>query len=479
MLKATDFLPERPVADCRKIGTDTGLLMTSKRYVDQTVRTSSAHSNSRYAWYVATVLMFCYTLSFVDRQILSLLVSPIKEDLKINDTLIGLLQGLSFALFYAIMGLPLGRIADYANRRNLIAICIALWSLFTAGCAATRSFATLFLARIGVGIGEAGLNPASFSILSDYFSKERLGAAVSLFYVGNLLGSSLALIVGGTTVQIVTQRPEVTIPILGTIASWRLTFLVVGLPGLVFALMVFTIREPVRKSLAVGSDGQSKLSVRETLGQLSARWQSIVGISAAFIFQAGCNYGFTAWVPTFFVRAYGWGIGETGRTLGLIILPFGALGLYMGGYLSERWQRRGVVEGPLLVAIPSAIGILLFLVPAMLMPSAVLALVLIGPGFFFLVLSMGTATAALQIIVPNQVRAQIAALFVLILNLGGNTLGTLIPGILTDYLFEDLRRVGSSISLMMAIAGVLMLAIILLTLRPYRAHYRMMHPAAD
>jgi MFS family permease len=437
---------------------------------------SPSPPNSRYAWYVAIVLMLCYTLSFVDRQILSLLVSPIKADLRINDTRVGLLQGFSFALFYAFMGLPLGRIADYANRRNLIAVCITLWSLFTGTCAAAKSFPTLFLARIGVGVGEAGLNPASFSILADYFSKERLGAAVSVFYIGNLLGSSLALIVGGTTVQIVTQKPEVTLPILGTIASWRLTFLVVGLPGFLFALLVFTVREPLRKSLVLSSKGTSKLNMEETFRQLWARWQSVVGISAAFIFQAACNYGFTAWVPTYFLRAHGWGIGETGRALGFVILPFGCLGLYLGGYLSECWQRRGVVEGPLLVAIPSAIGIVLFLVSAMLMPTAAWSLALIGPGFFFLVLPMGTATAALQIIFPNQMRAQVAALYVLILNLGGNTLGTLIPGVFTDYLFKDLRRVGSSIALMMSIAGLLMLAVIVATLRPYRMHYRLLHP---
>src|SRR5712671_3110120 len=162
------------------------------------------------AWYAAVVLMLCYTLSFVDRQILGLLVPFIKADLKINDTLVGLLAGTAFAIFYAVMGLPLGRVADSANRRNLISISIAFWSIFTAGCALARSYTMLFLARMGVGIGEAGLNPASFSILSDLFPKERLGAALSVFYIGQLLGASLALIVGGTAVQAVTRQPEMT-----------------------------------------------------------------------------------------------------------------------------------------------------------------------------------------------------------------------------------------------------------------------------
>src|ERR1700730_16906577 len=147
----------------------------------------SATRVSRYSWYVVAVLMLCYTLSFIDRQILSLLVTPIKTDLGISDTRVGLLQGFSFALFYALMGLPLGRIADVSNRRNLITAGILFWSFFTSACAGAKSFMTLFMARMGVGVGEAALNPAAFSILSDYFPKERLGVAVSVFYFGNLL----------------------------------------------------------------------------------------------------------------------------------------------------------------------------------------------------------------------------------------------------------------------------------------------------
>jgi MFS family permease len=436
-------------------------------------------SSKNTAWYAAIVLMLCYTLSFVDRQILSLLVPFIKADLHINDTMVGLLQGFSFALFYAIMGLPLGRVADAANRRNLIAVCIAFWSLFTAGCAAARSYTTLFLARMGVGIGEAGLNPASFSILSDLFPKERLGAALSVFYIGNMLGSSLALIVGGTAVQAVTRQPEITLPILGTMASWRVTFLILGLPGLLFALLVYTVKEPIRKNLARTAAGVTKLSIADTVVEIRSRWQSVVGISIGFVFQAACNYGFTAWVPTYFLRAHGWTIGQTGRALGFLILPFGCLGLYLGGWLSERWQKRGMIDAPLVVAFPCAIGILLFLVPAMLMPTAAWSLALIGPGFFFLVLPMGTAGAALQLIFPNQVRAQVSALYLFILNLGGLTLGPLMPGVFADYLFKDPKMIGAGLSLTMAVAGVLMLVVISVTRGPYRKHYQQMNPAAS
>ncbi len=434
--------------------------------------------DSRAAWYATIVLMLCYALSYVDRQILGLLVPQIKADLGISDTLMGLLQGFSFALFYAGMGMPLGRIADRANRRNLISICIAFWSFFTAACAGARSYATLFLARMGVGIGEAGLNPSSYSILSDYFTKERLGLALSVFYFGQLLGSSLALIIGGTVVQILARKPDVILPIFGSIASWRMTFLILGLPGLLFPLLLFTFREPERKGMLRTSAGKEKLSLSDTLIEVRKRWQSVVGISVGFVFHGACNYGFSAWVPTYFLRAHGWSIGETGRALGFLVISFGCLGLYLGGYLSERWQRRGMVDAPLRVAIPCAIGIILFLVPAMLMPTAAWSLALIGPGLFCLAMPMGTVGAALTIIFPNQVRAQVSALYLFILNLGGLTLGPLLPGVFNDYLFRDPNMLGASIALTMAISGAIMLSIYLATMRPYRLHYQLMQKFA-
>jgi MFS family permease len=453
--------------------------VTATSRTEQSLSATSESVSSVYAWYVAAVLTLCYTASFLDRQILSLLVGPIKQDLKISDTLVGLLQGFTFALFYAAMGLPLGRIADSTNRRNLISICIAFWSLFTAACAGARSYATLFLARMGVGIGEAGLNPAAFSILSDYFSKARLGTALSVFYIGQILGSSLALVIGGTVVQSVTRRPETTVPILGTIASWRLTFLILGLPGFLLALLAFTVREPVRKNLARSTAGSTRLSMAESIDEIGKRWQSILGISLGFAFLAACLYGFSAWVPTYFLRVHGLTIGETGRALGFLILPFGCAGLYFGGWLSEHWQKRGIIDAPLRVAILCAVGIVLILAPAMLMPSGALSLALIGVGYFFAVLPLGTGAAALQAIVPNQVRAQVGALFLFILNLGGLTLGPLLPGVFADYVFRDPKMIGTGLAITLASSGALLFVIISATRRPYRYHYRQMHSQGD
>lgn len=428
--------------------------------------------NYRYEWYVVLVLAACYALSFVDRQILSLLVGPIKHDLHISDTRIGLLQGLAFSVLYTFMGLPLGRWADSANRRNLIVGGVLAWSAFTTFCSAAKSFLTLFLARIGVGIGEASLSPSTYSMVADYFPRERFGVALSVLYMGVFVGSSLALMVGGTTVDILARTPLVTVPILGLIASWRLTFVVVGAPGILFALLLFTVREPIRKGVLRVASGKS-LSLREGIAEIRLRWQTVAGLALGMVFQSTCFYAFMSWAPAFLQRVHGWSAGQAGRALGLIVLIFGCLGMYAGGSLCDRWHRKGIVDGPVRVGIPSALGAGVLFVLAMLSPHAGWTLAFACPAMFFLALPMGTAVAALQLIFPNQLRGQVSALYLFILNLGGLTLGPLLPGVFNDYLFKNEKMIGPSVAITIAGAAFLMLVVFTATLRPYRAHYQL------
>jgi len=428
----------------------------------------------RYAWYVVFVLMLCYALSLIDRQILSLLVGPMKRDLHVNDTRIGLLQGLSFALFYTLAGLPLGRIADTRNRRDLITAGIVAWSVLTAACSAARNFWALFFTRMGVGVGEATLSPAAFSLIADYFPPGRLGVALSLYSMGIYIGSGLALIVGGEVVQGLARRPELTLPILGTIASWRATFLVVGLPGLLIAFLVRTIREPQRRYLQRTADGQAlPLSFREFLQQLRLRLGSVVGISLGMVFQAISGYAFLAWAPTFLQRTYGWSPGQSGRTLGILTLVFGCLGMYIGGSLCDRWQRQGLPEAPLRVGVFSAAGAALFFPLALTMTNPSWATGLFAPAILFLALPIGCSYAALQLILPNQLRGQVSALFLFILSLGGLSLGPLLPGLLTDYFFHSEKKIGAALAVSMAVAAILMGITFWATYRPYRKHFRL------
>jgi MFS family permease len=426
----------------------------------------------RYAWYVVVVLMLCYTLSFVDRQILSLMVGPIKRDLAISDTRIGLLLGFAFAVFYTLAGLPIGRIVDTYGRRNPIAIGIFLWSIMTALCSAARSYWTLFLARVGVGVGEATLSPAAFSLISDYFPAEKLGLAISVYTMGIFFGSGVALAIGGTIVDKVMRMPAMHLPVLGTIATWRLSFLLVGIPGILVALLVYTVREPLRKNVLRLADGRAaELNLADMFAQIGRRWQSFWGMAIGMIFQSLSSYAFLSWAPTFFQRLHGWTAGQSGRALGVLVLTCGCLGMYVGGLLCDRWLRKGVADGPLRVATISAAGACVFLGLAMLMPSARASLALMGPGLFFQAMPIGTVYAAVQLIFPNQVRGQVSALFMFILNLGGIGLGPLIPGVLNNYFFKDERMLGPSVSITIVIASLCMLAIFPWTYRHYRRDY--------
>lgn len=428
-----------------------------------------------YAWYVLILLTTLYMLSFVDRTILSLLVGSIKRDLGISDTRIGLLQGLSFALFYTLMGLPLGRLADTRGRRNLIAACVVVWSFFTSACSVARSFWSLFLTRIGVGIGEAGLSPAAYSIIADYFPPQRLGVAISIYYMGVFLGSSLALLVGGIVVDHVSRTPTVTLPLLGVMASWRVTFLIVGLPGLLFALLVYTIKEPIRRDmLRSAQGGVAQLSFGQSIGQLRLRWQSLFGISFAMVFQSMANYALVSWAPTYFIRVHGWTAGQSGRALATILLLAGCGGMYTGGRLSDRWQRRGLDEAPMRVMVIGAALTIVLLPIGPLLADVRATLALLFLGVFALALPMGISAAALQRIFPNQVRGVVSAFYLFVLNIGGQSLGTLLPGVFNDYLFHNGKMIGYSLSITMGGAAVLMLLTLLASYRHYREHYQMM-----
>ncbi len=436
------------------------------------VEESTRKPSLRYAWYVVIVLMACFALSFIDRQILSLLVGPIKKDLGISDTRIGLLQGLAFALFYTAMGLPLGRIADTWSRRGLIAVSIMIWSCFTAACSFARTFASLFVTRIGVGIGEAGLSPAAYSMIADYFVKEQLGVAMSVFYMGVFIGSSLALLLGGLTIDAVAKMASITLPIVGSIAPWRLTFLVVALPGIPFALLMYTIKEPVRRDLLRAAGGANKLGISDSLKELRTRWRSVTGICLGMICQSMCTYAFLAWMPTLFVRVHHWTPGQAGQSLGLLILTFGCAGMYAGGRLCDFWFRKGHVDAGLRVALPSAIGAAILYPIALLAPTAAWTLWLTGPALFMLALPMAPVVAALQLIFPNQLRSQVSALLLFFINVGGLSLGPLLPGLLNDRFFRSESMIGQSLALTIGGASLLTLLVFSLTCGAYRRDYQ-------
>jgi MFS family permease len=421
-----------------------------------------------YAWYVVGVLVLAYTFSFIDRQILGLLVTPIKRDLNIGDFEVGLLGGLAFALFYTFLGLPIGRLADRANRRNIIAAGIAFWSAMTAVCGLAKSFWALFLARMGVGVGEAALSPPAYSLIADLFPADKLARALSVYSMGIFIGSALAYIVGASVVQLVADAPPIMLPVIGEIHAWQLTFFIVGLPGLLVALLMFTVREPARRGTAYGKSGTGVIPVREVVAFV---WQRRATFGAHFIgfaLLAMFGYGTALWIPEFIRRSHGWEIYDAGYVYGFMILVFGIGGVLFGGAVSDWLRNRGRTDAYMRAVMLAACGLAPCAVAFPLVPGEVAMLVLLALTVFLGAMPTGAAAAALQAVTPNQMRAQVSALYLFFANLIGMGIGPALVGFFTDYVLGDDSKLNLSLSLTAAATLPVAALILALGLRPFR-----------
>ena len=417
-----------------------------------------------YAWYVCAVLLLAYILSFLDRTVISLLVIPIERDLGINDTEMSLLQGFSFALFYALLGLPIARLVDARNRRALIAAGIAFWSLMTAGCGLARQFWQLFLARVGVGAGEATLLPGATSLLADYLPPRRRGVALGLFAAGIYLGAGLALIIGGLLLRALASA-EPRLPLLGPLHPWQVVFIAVGLPGLLVALLMLTVREPPRLGRIAATAG---LPLAEVLRYFRRNAATVACHNLGFTMLAFASYAATAWIPTIFVRVYGWSAATIGVRLGLVALLVGPLGTIAGGWLADRYEAHGRRGGKLIVGLIAALGLL---APAVAFPLAAnpfLSLALLVPFVFFTSTVWGLAPAALQEIMPNQLRGQATALYTGVVNLVGLGAGPASVALIADYVFGDPQKLNIACAIIVPLAGLAAALLFAIGLEPYR-----------
>ena len=386
----------------------------------------------RYAWYVVAVLLLASISSNIDRQILSLLVVPIRRDLGLTLTQYGSLVGLPFAIFFSVMGLPIARAADRGNRRNIITGGIALWSLATAACALAGTFWRLLLARIGVGVGEAALQPPAASLLADYFPRDRLGGAMGVYSMGIFVGSGLAYFIGGWIVGLVSAQESWTLPLIGAIRPWQTVFAVVGAPGLVVAMLIaFTVREPARRGTA-----RTGVPLAALTAYVRANAQTFTTLCFGFALSATVNYGIAAWLALFLVQKHGWAVSRAGMVQGSLTMTVGALGVVLGGRLADRLTRAGKVDAALRVGIIGSLGMLVSATAYPFAPTATIAvwwLVLVN---FFAAFPWGAASAAAVEIVPAPMRAQSAALFLFVLNLISYALGPVAVAAITDHVFH-------------------------------------------
>ncbi len=430
---------------------------------------ASDYPSTGYAWYAVSVLTLAYVISFIDRQILALLVGPIKADLDLSDTQVSLLMGLAFGIFYTLMGIPLGRLADRKSRRLIIAAGITVWSLMTAACGLAKGYGQLFLARIGVGVGEASLSPSALSLISDYFPQQQRGRAIGFYQMGVSIGAGIAMILGGAVIGFASAGGDTVLPLIGAVKPWQLVFMMVGLPGLAVALLMFTITEPSRKGLLKTSNDDKALPLSFVIGYLWTRkgafGQMFVGMSVVTI----VGYAYFSWVPSMFIRSYGWTIGEVGLSYGIVLLIAGPLGVNVAGWLADYLYKKGHPDAHLKTVL---VGVLITALSAPLMPlmpTATSALIMLVPASIGPAMSTATGASALMMITPNQMRGQTSAVYLFVISILGLTVGPTAVALITDYVYADENALRYSIAWVSGIGAVFSSVVLLLTLKPYRA----------
>ncbi len=405
-----------------------------------------SEASRRYALFI---LFIAYVFNFLDRQIVSILQEPIKQDLHLSDTQLGLLTGFAFALFYATLGLPIARLADKKARTGIIALSITIWSAMTALCATAGNFASLLLFRIGVGVGEAGLSPSAHSLISDYFPRERRATALAIYSMGIQVGVMAGYLAGGWINQYF---------------GWRRAFLVVGVPGLLLAaLIALTLREPPRgHSDEQPSDAAAPQSY---LDMLRALWRlkTFRYVSLGCGLHAFCLYGHGNWGPPFLSRVHGLDSAEIGSWLALIAIGPGTLGILCAGLVADYLGRKDI-RAYLWVPALSTVLIIPFELGAFLIGNTALALVFIGLKIFVGGLYLAPCIGVGQTLVPPNMRASTSAVLLLVLSIIGLGLGPLAVGFLSDQFDglgfgpEALRYALVAIIPMEVIAGFLFLA---------------------
>ncbi|MDP3852463.1 MFS transporter [Phenylobacterium sp.] len=386
-----------------------------------------------YRRYVLIVLMLAYAFNMLDRQIVTILAEPIKHDLKLADWQVGAVTGLAFALFYTVLGIPVARLADRANRVAIIAGSLAIWSGFTIACGFARGFPELLLMRMGVATGEAGCTPPAHSLITEYAPKEKRASALAFYSLGIPLGSLLGLTMGG---------------LLADSLGWRTAFVLAGAPGLLLAAVIaLTLKEP-RRGAAKASAPTPSLSLRDAMAELRAK-RSFWLVAVAGGFSSFVFYGHSAFYGSFFLRTHGEALGRLGEqsglgpigflgvALGLLVGAGSGAGTYLGGVLADRAARRdisGYARLPALATLFGAPAFALVMAPA----SLELSLALVLPAVLANGLTFGPAFAAVQSVVRPEVRATAAAVLLFLVNIIGLGLGPLTIGVLSDLLAQHL-----------------------------------------
>ncbi len=406
------------------------------------------YPSSRYAWYTVCLLTIAYILSYVDRYVLGLLIEPIKADLALTDFQISLLLGLFFTVTYALIGLPLGLLADRKRRTWIVAAGVGLWSLATALTGMAKNFTHIAFARAGVGVGEATLNPCAMSMISDSFPPARRGRPIAFYTAALSLGAGIASLGASRVLDWADSMSGIVLPVFGAVSSWQLVFVTVGLPGLLVAVLFLTVREPPRLER---KPEVADATFGEMLRYVGKHWKVYVGIVMLVCVMTITAYSQGFYAPMF-ERTWGWEAKTYAWWNGVVLLAVGPFTVNLAGYLSDKLFANGREDAPLLIVM---LGVLILVPTAALvpmMPTPQMAMALIALNTVGIALASATGVTALLNVTPGQIRGQTVALYYMTISFAG-MLGPLAVGYLSDNVFgeQNLRMAVAVVPLMVGV----------------------------
>ncbi|MCC7258130.1 MAG: MFS transporter [Gammaproteobacteria bacterium] len=423
-----------------------------------------------YAWYCLAIICLAYLFGFMDRIIVGLLTPAIQQDLGLSDSEMGVIQGLAFAVFYTLFGLPIGWAADRLNRKWLLAAGTTLWSLMTAGAGLVRSFGGLFVMRAGVGVGEATLNPCATSLIGDSFEPRSRPKAFGIYTMSTALGAGVAYLGGGLILGFVgvgSGGRSFEMPLLGPIPAWQAVFIIIGVAGLVPALLLaLTVREPQRRDLARPGTDTAPAGAGAFIRQ-NRRTLACHHLGVALIVLA--VYGWVNWLPAYFVRLHGWPVAKFSIWYGLLGGLTGIVSAVSSGFVTNWFKRRGHADGAMRTVLVGGVGLTLGTGIAPLLPTPELALAGFVVAGIFNNYAPAQALAAIAEMTPNQLRGFVTAVYVLVIGIAGAGLGPFAMGWVTDHVFGDPQKIHYSMALVTMVSGLTGSALIALGLKPYRA----------
>jgi MFS family permease len=403
-----------------------------------------------YLWYVVTILTLASTFSIIDRQILNIMIGPVKRDLGgISDFQVSLIMGFAFTLMYSILSYPAGRIADRYSRKNLMVAGIASWSLLTMVCGLANQYWHLFLARMGVGVGEATLGPAANSALADYFDASRLPLMIGIVSSAPFIGQGLANILGGRLIDYLESTPNFVLPLVGELYSWQIVFIVVGAPGLLIALAMWFLKEPERKGKM--SENEQSVPFREVWAFVKGRKMFFGLVFLAYLCLATQGWSLFSWLVEYYVRNHEWTRSEIGLVYGSIALVVGISGSVIGGLWAGWLISRNILDGTLRVVMYGTIVLLPTAALLTVVPDPWMGIALLIPVTFCMAMPPGLIMATLQAIAPNELRGQMVAFYLIAVNFLAYTFAPTLPAIMSDFIFGSELALGKSISILAVI----------------------------